>query len=149
MPLVGDDRRMEGVGRPHHPQEDTIHSEELATALARAALEKKAFDVSILDMRELIAYTDIFVICCGTNRRQVRAIADAVLGMCKRDLQLLPEGVEGMEAGRWVLVDFGAVVVHVFDGPLRGFYDLDGLWGDAPRLAVPEVPEPTIAHPMP
>lgn len=88
-------------------------------------------------MRELIDYTDLFLVCSARNRLQVRSIAEEVRRWAKAELGMLPAGVEGMEAGRWVLVDFGSVVVHVFDEPLRGFYNLDGLWSDAPRLPVP------------
>ena len=107
--------------------------------LAATCLEKKALDVEILDMDGLVDYTDIFVICSARNRRQVRAIAEAVRATVKADLGRYANGVEGLDAARWVLVDFGEVVVHIFDEPLRGFYDLDGLWADAPRLPTPEV----------
>ena len=107
--------------------------------MAEAALEKKAFDFAILDLQGLVAFTDIFVVCSATNRRQVRAVADEVCRVAKREFGLVPAGVEGLEAGRWVLVDLHSVVVHIFDQSLRGFYDLDGLWGDAPRLATPIV----------
>lgn len=100
-----------------------------------------------MDMRELIDYTDVFVVCSASNRRQVQAIADEVRRIAKQELHLQTVGVEGYEAARWVLVDFGSVVVHVFDEPLRGFYNLDGLWRDAPRLPVPEVePETTSEY---
>ncbi len=128
--------------------EDTIRSDELATVLSKAALEKKALDLVILDMRKLVAYTDTFVLCTATNPRQVKAIADYVREVAKKQHGRVAEGMEGQESGRWVLVDFGDVVVHIFDGPLRGFYNLDGLWADAPRLPVPVVagaPE-TPAH---
>ena len=92
-------------------------------------------------MRELIDYADIFILCSAGNHRQVQAIAHAMRHWAKHEHQLLPNGVEGVEAGRWVLVDFGAVVVHIFDEPLRGFYNLDGLWKDAPRLEVPTTEE--------
>ncbi len=107
--------------------------------LATAALEKKARDLVILDMSEVITYADVFVICSASSRRQARGIADAVLHKAKHEHGVMPEGVEGQKAGRWVLVDFGDVVLHIFDEPLRGFYDLDRLWGDAQRLPVPEV----------
>ena len=110
----------------------------MAHLLALAALEKKAHDLAILDMRGLIDYADVFVICSATNRRQVKAIAEEVRRCGKRDHGLKCAVVEGLEAARWVLVDFSDVVVHVFDDPLRGFYDLDGLWADAPRLPLPE-----------
>ena len=121
-----------------HAQEAPISPEEIAHALAEAALEKKAHDLAILDMRGLIDYADVFVIVSASNRRQVQAIAEEVRMQAKQELGLIATGVEGLSAARWVLVDFGDVVVHVFDQPLRGFYDLDGLWSDAPRLPLPE-----------
>jgi len=119
------------------PRGGPIDAQQLATALAEATIEKKAFDITILDMRNLVAYTDVFVICSARNRRQVQAIAEEVRRKGKDELGILPAGTEGLEAARWVLVDFGSVVVHIFDEPLRAFYDLDGLWRDAPRMAVP------------
>jgi ribosome-associated protein len=97
--------------------------------------------VSILDMRGLIDYADVFILCSASNRRQVKAIAHAVRQWSKHELKVLAHGVEGLEAGRWVLVDFGEVVIHIFDEPLRGFYNLDGLWNDAPRLELPVIEE--------
>lgn len=87
----------------------------------------------ILNLTGICSYCDAFVICSGSNRRQVAAIADAVLTELRACGQR-PLGVEGVEASRWALLDFGDVVVHVFDGPLRGFYDLEGLWVDAPKV---------------
>jgi len=131
------------------PQEDNIidakSSEEFAQALAASALGKKGVDLVILDMRGLIDFSDYFVLCTAQNTRQVRAIAEEVKMVAKKEHQTPPVGVEGLDACRWVLVDFSDVVVHVFDGPMRGFYDLDGLWRDAPRIDVPDVeiaPEP-------
>ena len=119
-------------------QEAPIQPEQLAQAFATVALDHKAQDVVILDMRGLIDYADIFVLCTANNRRQVQAIAESVRQYSKKELKTFPNSVEGADAARWVLVDFGDVVVHVFDEPHRGFYDLDGLWIDAPRLATPE-----------
>ena len=116
----------------------------LANALAKAALEKKARDVVILDLRELIDYSDVIVICTGNNRRQVQAIADEVRRVAKAS-DVAPIGVEGMEGARWVLVDYGSVVVHIFDEPVRPFYNLEGMWADAPRLPVPDAPEAAAA----
>lgn len=126
-------------------QEAPISPEDVALALAEAALDKKALDLAILDMRGLIDYADVFVICSGSNRRQVQAIAEGVRLKGKHDLGLPPVGVEGLAAARWVLVDFGDVVLHVFDAPLRGFYNLDGLWSDAPRLPLPEGAENAVS----
>lgn len=98
----------------------------------------------ILDIRGLVAYADVFIVCTARSKRQVVAIAEEVRRK-GRELGLKADGVEGLEASRWVLVDLGVVVVHVFDEAMRGFYDLDGLWRDAVRLPVPVVagsPEP-------
>lgn len=89
----------------------------------------------VLNLTGVSSYCDAFVICSGSNRRQVRAIAEGVVDDLRK-LGLRPLGAEGLDASRWVLLDFGDILVHVFDAPLRGFYDLDGLWGDAPRVEV-------------
>ena len=109
-----------------------------AVALCEMALEKKALDPVILDVEELISYCGHFLLVSGTNSRQVRAIAQHLQAQGKKELGLKTLSIEGMENGRWVLIDFGDVVVHVFDKDMRGFYDLDGLWADAPRVEVPE-----------
>lgn len=117
----------------------------MAKAAATAAAARKAEDVVVLNLAGVSSYCDAFVICSGSNRRQVRAIAEGI----REDLRAVGHralGMEGIDASRWVLIDFGDVVVHVFDEPLRGFYDLDALWGDAPRVAVDlGPPEPRAA----
>ena len=110
---------------------------ERALACTRAALDRKAYDLVVLEVGKLSSIADYFVICSGRSDTQVQAIADAV-----RD-QLESQGVkaltvEGYEHGQWVLVDFGDVVVHVFYVPVRGFYDLERLWAKAPRAELPE-----------
>ena len=116
------------------PLEAIIHTPiELARKAARIAQEKKAEDLVLLELERKVSYCDYFLICSGRNRRQVRAIAESLSTTFKRELGLAPLSVEGMETGRLVLLDFGDIVVHVFDEPLRGFYDLEGLWRDAPR----------------
>ena len=124
---------------------DVIEPEALANALAKAALEKKARDVVILDLRELIDYSDVIVICTGNNRRQVQAIADEVRRVAKA-AAVTAIGVEGLEGARWVLVDYGSVVVHIFDEPVRPFYNLEGMWADAPRLPTPDAPAEVAAE---
>lgn len=114
----------------------------LATALAEAAADTKASDIVILDMRGLVDYTDMFVLCSGRSGRQVGAIADAVRTAAKVQFGLQPIGVEGAGTNKWVLVDLGDAVVHVFEESMRGFYNLDGLWADAPRLEAPQGDEP-------
>ena len=110
-----------------------MDSKELALSIADAALEKQAHAIEIIDVRSKVDYTDFVVICSGGSERQVDAITVAVEAACKaRDVH--PLGVEGREANQWVLLDFGEVVLHVFEEHTRGFYDLDGLWIDAERL---------------
>lgn len=97
-----------------------------------AAQDKKAVDLVLLDHRKTSAFTDFFVICTGTNIRQVQAIADAVQeGLRKRGVR--PSLVEGYERGEWVLVDYFDFVFHIFTPATREFYDLERLWGDAER----------------
>jgi len=104
-----------------------------AQALARSADSRKAEDIVLLDLRGRASFCDSFLICSASSRRQVRAIAEGLV----KDLRaagVTPIGVEGLGASRWVLIDFGDVIAHVFDAPLRDFYDLEGLWSDAPRV---------------
>ena len=129
-------------------QEVPIESEEVCRALALAAVNAKGADVAVLDLRRLVDYTDVFLVVTARNRRHVQAIADEIRRVAKKELEIHALSVEGVTAGRWVLVDFGPVVVHIFDEPMRAFYNLDGLWSDAPRLPVPSATtteEPT--HP--
>ncbi len=104
----------------------------------RLALDKKAAEPVLLDVRSLCSYCNYQLVLSGRSDRQVDAIADAVtLGL--RDHGRRPLGTEGARAGQWALLDFGDFVVHVFHHPLRDHYDLEGLWVDAPRVAI-EVP---------
>jgi ribosome-associated protein len=106
-----------------------------AMAIARAALDKKAEDVTVLDVRGLTSYADYFVVMTADSDRQASAIADHVDESMKKQ-GFTKVGVEGYETGRWILVDYGDVVAHVMNRESRGFYDLEGLWADAPRFAV-------------
>jgi len=110
-------------------------SRRTAVAAARAALEKKAEQVVVLDLRGVSGYTDFLVIGSGTSDRQLEAIADSVESeLTAHGHRVI--GSEGQRGGRWVLLDFGDVVVHVFHTEDRTHYDLEGLWADAPRLDV-------------
>jgi ribosome-associated protein len=104
----------------------------LAQGIAGYALDRKARDVVELDMRGLVGYTDYFVICSGNTDRQVKAIHDAILEGCKRDLERLPRRVEGLSGAQWVLMDYLDAVVHIFTPATREFYRLEQLWGEAP-----------------
>jgi len=106
-----------------------------ALDIAQAGLDKKAEDVLVLDVRGLTSYADYFVLMTADSDRQAGAIADAVDEKLKAQ-GATKVGVEGYESGRWILVDYGDVVAHVFSREARGFYDLEGLWADAPRFAV-------------
>jgi ribosome-associated protein len=103
----------------------------------RAALDKKAQDVVVLDLRQTPAFTDYFVLCTGLSVRQVKAIADAI-EEALRAAKVRPSHVEGYERAEWVLMDYFTFVVHVFTPPTRAFYALDRLWGDAERIEVSE-----------
>lgn len=108
---------------------------ERASWLAEAALDRKAEQVVALDVRELTSYADTFIIATGNSDRHARAIADAITEAARqRDEK--PLGVEGYEEGRWVLIDLGDVVVHVFQAEVRAEYDLERLWSDAPAIAI-------------
>ncbi len=96
-----------------------------------AALDLKATDLVVLHLEELCDYTDFFVVCSGSNRRQVSAIADAVSSKL-RDEARRPLHAEGQREGQWVLLDYGDFVFHVFDEKKRQFYRLERLWADAP-----------------
>jgi len=112
---------------------------ERACAAARGALDKKALEPVLLDVRNVTSYTDYILIVSGRSDRQVQAIADGVLE-AERNIGVRPLGIEGDTGGQWILIDFGDVVVHVFYHPVREFYDIEGLWNDVPRVKL-EVPE--------
>jgi ribosome-associated protein len=100
-------------------------------------LELKAQDVVILDLRGISTATDFFVIAEGTSDVQVKAIADHTVDELKKD-GVRPEHIEGIRGGRWVLLDYVDFIVHVFHPQARQFYQLENLWGDAPRWEAPE-----------
>jgi ribosome-associated protein len=106
-------------------------------ACVRAALDKKAYDLVVLETGRLSSIADYFVICSGRSDTQVQAIADGIEQALKAD-GVRPLSVEGVERGQWALMDYGDVVVHVFQVPVRGFYDLERLWVRAPRVELPE-----------
>ncbi|HLG43343.1 MAG TPA: ribosome silencing factor [Planctomycetota bacterium] len=108
-------------------------SRQLALRCARVCESKKATDIVILDMSKHTFITDYFVICSTQSERQSKAIADH-LALELKQAGVPRLGMEGAETGRWVLQDFGGVIVHVFLESVRGFYDLEALWEDAPRL---------------
>lgn len=109
-----------------------ITPEALAAAAAGYAADRKALDIVALDLREMISYTDYFVICSGRSDRQTKAIHDAIHQGLKKDYGLLPRRVEGLAQARWILMDYLDVIVHVFTPETREYYRLEQLWGEAP-----------------
>jgi len=108
-----------------------------AILCARAILEKKAQDLMVLDIHEMSSIADYFVMCHGSGDRQVQAIAQSVIDKLRTEgVRLI--GEEGFTEGRWVLLDCGDVVVHVFEESCRRFYDLERLWIHAEEVEVPE-----------
>jgi ribosome-associated protein len=101
-----------------------------------AALGKKAINLVALDVQELTSFADTFLICSGRSNRQVKAIAEHIQIDLKKHKKK-PLSVEGVKDGQWVLLDYGHVIIHVFNDPVREFYDLEGLWLDAPRIETP------------
>ncbi len=109
--------------------------ERILTAI-RAACEKKALDIVVLDLREIASFTDYFVITSGSNVRQVQAISDGVLETLKKAGTTVAR-VEGYKTAEWILLDYGDFVMHVFDEKARKFYDLERLWRESKRLELP------------
>jgi ribosome-associated protein len=110
--------------------------EDVAAAVAGYASDRKAIDVVQMDLREMIGYTDYFVVCTGRTDRQAKAIHDAIHSGMKSEHGLLPQRVEGISDARWILMDYLDVVVHVFTPEMREYYRLEQLWGEAPAEAV-------------
>jgi ribosome-associated protein len=110
--------------------------DERICAALRAASDKKALEMAVLDLREIASFTDYFIITSGTNVRQVQAIADEVVEQLKKQGTRALR-VEGYSTAEWVLVDYGDFILHVFEDKARKFYDLERLWRDAARVPVP------------
>jgi len=110
-------------------------------AAIRAAEDKKAADLVVLDLRKATGFTDYFLICSGNNPRQIRAIADAVMDTLAVDGAARPH-LEGYDRSEWVLLDYFDFIVHIFAPDTRLFYDLERLWGNAERIDVDERPRP-------
>jgi ribosome-associated protein len=104
-------------------------------AAVDAAEDKKAVDLAVLDLRRAAGFTDYFVICSGTNPRQVRAIADGIMAALAAD-GAKPAHVEGYDRAEWILLDYFDFIVHIFAPETRMFYGLERLWGNAERVSV-------------
>jgi len=99
-----------------------------------AAVDKKAFDLAVLGVSELTSIADYFVLCSANTERQTQAIADNVMEKVRNEQSVKPLLVEGTTPGRWILIDYGDFIVHVFTEECRRYYGLERLWGDAPNM---------------
>lgn len=141
-PIAGPKRTGKRSIPPSAPlEESNKKARELALALASAGLDKKAIGIEILDVTGKVDYADFLVIMTGRSDRHVHAIAMG-LDEAMSKQKLSPLSIEGLGAATWVLLDFGDVVVHVFQEDARQTYDIEGLWTDAGRVPVPAEPEP-------
>ena len=103
----------------------------------RAAESKKATDIKVLDLTAITSFADYFVICSGSNQRQIQAISDEIGMQLKQKAHELPRSLEGYNLGEWVLADYGDMLIHVFSAKAREYYDLERLWRNAKVLPVP------------
>lgn len=106
-----------------------------------AAQSKKASGITVLDLKELGAFTQYFVICTAFSTPQVQAILSEVEEQLDKELQRAPQHREGRGSAEWALLDYGAFIVHVFGEQARRFYDLERLWRSAPKLVLPDAPD--------
>ena len=118
-------------------QSKKLSAKEKTLLMARAALEKKADNVVIMNMSNVAAVCDFFLICGGNSERKNKAIANHILRELK-DLSMKPSHIEGYNEGSWILLDYIDIVVHIFKNDLREFYSLERLWADAPQNAITE-----------
>ncbi len=117
---------------------EVVDSEEsLARLCADGALDKKAENVVILDMRGISSFTDFFVIVSGTSDPQLKAIASSIRGRVRDVTGLRPIAEDGFPGSQWVIIDYGSVIIHVFHEEKRDVYALESLWSDARRINIP------------
>ena len=119
-------------------------SESIALAAAHAAAGKKAEDIRILDLRKLSSFADYFVICTGTSDPHLKAIGSEIREKLRDDLGLTAHS-DGLPASQWIVLDYHGVLIHIFQGEKRDFYDLESLWRDAPVVPFEDTPAPRLA----
>lgn len=129
------------VAPPISPEREAAIGEarQLAVALAAAGLEHKAQNVEIIDVVGKVDYTDFVVVMSGRSDRHVSSLTRNVAEDVRKAKGVKPLSLEGLPQASWVLMDFGDVIVHLFHGDTRGYYDLESLWIDAPRVGLPSV----------
>ncbi len=111
----------------------------LAREAARIALENKGEDVTVLDVSGQSAEFDLFVIATGTSRRQLHAISEQIDDYLQKDLGDKRSGIEGYHESSWIILDYGNVVIHLFDDETREYYDLESLWADGTTISLAEL----------
>ena len=114
---------------------EALTGTDLVERIAAVASDKKAIDIVVLDVRDIVGYTDFFVICSGNTERQTKAIHDGIYEELKRE-GAVPRRVEGERQATWILMDYLDCVVHVFTPDSRAYYRLEQLWGEAPARSV-------------
>lgn len=114
-----------------------MESKELVNFVAQKIFEKKGFNVIELNLQGHSPIADYFVLASANSERQVVAIAEYLIGELK-DARMKPRNIEGLQEGKWALIDTGDVIIHIFQDYLRDFYDLEGLWGHVPRRRLQE-----------
>ncbi len=114
---------------------ESIDGKERLLLCINASLKRKAKNLTILNVKELSSFADYFIVCSGTSDRQVQSIAASIRENLK-EYGVIPLGIEGERLGKWVLMDYEDVIIHVFYEPIREFYDIERLWPDAPRMEV-------------
>jgi ribosome-associated protein len=125
--------------------------EALVKLAVKTLVDHKGLDPVILEVKELCSFADYFIVCSGGSRRHVLALAQHLEEILSR-AGFKPLGVEGLEEGQWVLMDYNDLVIHLFLQPLREFYNLEGLWSEAPQTpaaAAPRTPSPSASHSEP
>jgi len=109
-------------------------TEKIARIAAKAADERKAEDVLVLNMEGLTVICDYFVICTGNSMPHLKAIAESITDAVRKELAIKPRAMDGETGSKWIVIDFGSVIIHILSPEMREFYRLENLWGDAPRM---------------
>jgi len=122
-----------------------VDTEQLARDIVRVTWDVKALNSVAIDLRGRVSYTDFIIVCTGTSDRHVRALGTTVEREM-READWDPISIEGVESGRWAVLDFGDVIVHVFNGFARDDYDLEGMWVDADQLDFDDKPDELYGH---
>lgn len=117
----------------------TASSLQLALAAVRTAAENRGQHLVVMDLRELTSFFDYFVIATGASRRQLHAMSEEIDRVLEKELGDRRLGIEGYQESRWILLDYGNVVIHLFDAESRDFYDLENLWAEAPQVDLSDV----------